>query len=284
MGKIMYNDIDFSGADIVEITQADYDALPSTKYYDDITYLITDVYSPSSTKNVGLGECYSLSEKQIGCWTDGKPLYQKTIYIPSVIYDSDWHTVNHNISNLGTVVEVNGILRQPSYSYPIPAYRPQYNLGIAIEVHSTEIHYMNNWIAASTDMDITIKYTKTTDTAGSGNWTPEGVPAVHYSTNERLIGTWVDNNPLYQRCYVLTSGIVTGSNYGYIDLPSNIVVRDYDGMIYRNNHKNVDKFNGYISNGDIFCAIRTNRIEYKIASVFENIEELVFIVTYTKTS
>ena len=59
----MYNDIDYSGSEVVELTQADYDALPSSKYYDDVTYLIKDVYSPSSTKNMGLGECYSTTER-----------------------------------------------------------------------------------------------------------------------------------------------------------------------------------------------------------------------------
>ena len=47
---------------------------------------------------------------------------------------------------------------------------------------------------------ITVQYTKTTDTAGSGVWTPQGVPAVHYSTEEQVIGTWLGET-LYQKTY-----------------------------------------------------------------------------------
>ena len=46
---------------------------------------------------------------------------------------------------------------------------------------------------------LTMQYTKTTDTAGSGKWTPQGVPAIHYSTDEQVIGTWIDGSTLYEK-------------------------------------------------------------------------------------
>ena len=60
-----------------------------------------------------------------------------------------------------------------------------------------------NFPAAGTDNRIrevwvTRKYTKTTDTPGSGTWTPSGAPAVHYSTEEQVVGTWVDGKTVYQ--------------------------------------------------------------------------------------
>ena len=48
---------------------------------------------------------------------------------------------------------------------------------------------------------LTIWYTKDSDTAGSGSWTPSGVPAVHYSTDEQVVGTWIDGRTIYQKAF-----------------------------------------------------------------------------------
>lgn len=104
-----------------------------------------------------------------------------------------------------------------------------------------------------------------------------------YSTTEQVIGTWTDGKPLYQISIIYTSGITIGS-YGHVTLPADSVVRDYFGVIYRNNYKSVDKFNGYINNGDIFCSIRSGNLEYYISNIFSGIEELDFTVQYTKTT
>jgi hypothetical protein len=49
-----------------------------------------------------------------------------------------------------------------------------------------------------------ILYTKSSDTAGSGSYNTLGVPNVHYSTDEQVIGTWMGET-LYQKC-VATGG------------------------------------------------------------------------------
>ena len=93
-------------------------------------------------------------------------------------------------------------------SYAIPNYRAAMNLGITLGADATTITYMNNWISA-TDCYITLQYTKTTDTAGSGTWTPQGVPAIHYSTDEQVVGTWVDGSTLYEITGILNEQITT---------------------------------------------------------------------------
>ena len=57
----------------------------------------------------------------------------------------------------------------------------------------------------------TIFYTKTADTAGQGSWTTDGTPAHHYSTTEKVIGTWIDGKPLYERTWDLGQDITVGS-------------------------------------------------------------------------
>ena len=58
---------------------------------------------------------------------------------------------------------------------------------------------------------ITLRYTKTTDAPGSGSWTNQGVPAVHFSTDERIIGTWIDGKTLYERTISISSGTINGN-------------------------------------------------------------------------
>ena len=62
---------------------------------------------------------------------------------------------------------------------------------------------------------ITIRYTKSTDIAGSGIWTPSGIPAVHYSTEEQVVGTWIDGKTLYQKT-ITSSDAISFNNWGNI--------------------------------------------------------------------
>ena len=63
---------------------------------------------------------------------------------------------------------------------------------------------------SNADYYITLQYTKTTDIAGSGDWNTDGVPTVHYSTNEQVIGTWFDK-PLYEKT-IIKNNIDMGYN------------------------------------------------------------------------
>jgi hypothetical protein len=56
-----------------------------------------------------------------------------------------------------------------------------------------------------------MQYTKTTDAPGSGTWTPQGVPAVHYSTDEKVVGTWIDGSTIYEITDEFTSAITINS-------------------------------------------------------------------------
>jgi len=52
-------------------------------------------------------EIYSLGERKIGTWIDGKPIYRKVVGIGSLPNNTS-KGVEHNISNLGYVVSVSG--------------------------------------------------------------------------------------------------------------------------------------------------------------------------------
>lgn len=202
--------------EVVHLTQAQYDALPNTKLTDGKIYCITDVYSGGSDKLIGLGDCYSTTEKVVGCWTDGKPLYQKTIHITSLPSTTGVFVYyNHNISNLENLAVAKGVLNFNNGNFSILPYvsSSAVNAQIGFNVTDTSIGIMVGSNRSSVSADVTLKYTKTTDTAGSGDWTPSGVPAVHYDGNEKVIGTWFGET-LYEKTYVINA---LPSSAGYQD-------------------------------------------------------------------
>lgn len=187
-------------ANIVELTQAEYDALPDSKYTDDVLYAIKDVYS-AGAKLMGLGDCYSTTEKQIGCWIDGKPIYQRVFDLGSdvTISNSSLQTTTIDASNMSAVINAFGL-----YSSGVTRYNFMANISggyIRLQADRNDAFVSVRYVA--------LQYTKTTDTAGSGNWTPEAIPAVHYDGNEKIIGTWFGQT-LYEK--TINSSVTIPSN------------------------------------------------------------------------
>ena len=159
-----------------EVTQAEYDALPASKLTDNVLYCIKDQATADTTVAPVI---YSEEEREVGVWTDGKPLYQTTVHTGALIKDTSWHQIAHNINNIDKVISATGtVWDNVNQAYPFPAYRPGYQYGICLDVTTTYIEYIQNWLDTSPDSYVTIYYTKTTDQPGSGKWAPRGVPAV----------------------------------------------------------------------------------------------------------
>ena len=208
---------------------------------------------------------YSDTERKIGIWRDNKPLYQKTIDLGSDtnISNANWETSVFSISNLEKIILIYGVNSSGTY-YPLNAYHSgdDVNLLACRDGNPANIRW------------VTLQYTKTTDTAGSGDWNTDGVPTVHYSTNEQVIGTWIDGKPIYQKTWdfsgspiMLTyadwvnSGISAGENikaiisselkYGVLVLGSVEVGVNVDG--YPVGFQKLDNLN---TRGVSYCTLR----------------------------
>lgn len=150
---------------------------------------------------------YSTEEREIGVWTDGKPLYEKTVHInalPSTAYSNTDYP--HGISNVDKIIDWNGVSRFATgntFKFDRFVTEANYNgaTGFSATVDTTSIKIIVGTDRSALDADFTIRYTKTTDTAGSGSWTPQGVPTHHYSTDEQIIGTWVDGRTIFAKTF-----------------------------------------------------------------------------------
>lgn len=182
-----------------EVTQAEYNALPESKETDGVLYCIKDVGGADSFPPL----IYSDTEREIGVWRDGKPLYQKVFSLNNaeIQVDTFYEIPNTDKTQYDTYV----------YCYLIDSYGQAWcaTVGfsgnkLAVFVHSNRTRSYNYAI---------VQYTKSADTAGSGTWTTQGGYAHHYSTSEKVIGTWIDGKPLYEK--TVSFGAIAANTINY---------------------------------------------------------------------
>lgn len=164
---------------------------------------------------------YSTEEKVIGTWIDGKPLYQKTYYLSSPL------TISKD-----TWVQIQGISIADidrAISTICANERGQFDCVIS-DLKSSPIELWNTRSADISIDSITCQYTKTTDTAYT---VPIGY-SDYYSTDEQIVGRWIDGKPLYQKTLSFTN--LTGA---INDVPTGITnvekVCYMEGICLQNN-------------------------------------------------
>ena len=171
-----------------------------------------DIVVGKSTMYIASSDCYSTVEKEVGCWQDGKPLYQKTY-----IFTSGWSLGNWSVLadlsslNIDTFVNSEANVKR-SANIQITLNGSIYPESSTTTAYKISIRYNNGNLECMVltyndlvSMTVTITYTKSTDTAGSGTYTPASGKAIHYSTDEQVIGTWIDGSTLYQKTIDLGS-------------------------------------------------------------------------------
>lgn len=81
---------------------------------------------------------YSTTEKVVGKWIDGKPLYEKAFVFTTATGLQQWHEVNHNIQNIDKIFVKNGYLFNADDTataiLSIPDYRTQIGANFGVTV------------------------------------------------------------------------------------------------------------------------------------------------------
>ena len=192
-------------------------------------------------------DIYSTTEKIVGAWTDGKPLYQKTVEISALPSTANTPTnYAHGISNVDRIVKYEGMIYNssggPLTPFPWVNGSNMAQLAVITGINATNITIATNQDRSSYNAKITLQYTKTTDTAGSFNPSTE----TDYSTNETVVGTWIDGKPIYQKTYQLSTALSLTSNTW---IETSIPIGDMDSVI------NCNAKNGITYSGDLLCGI-----------------------------
>lgn len=304
MGKIMKYGVEYSGtggsgggdANDTELTWDEYQELTEEEKNNGTNYYITDVNSDGMDGRFQ-PVMYSTKERVIGVWTNGKPLYERCLQAEEsvVVYgDRDQSFpvsgitnkyVNEILPTLDKITKAELICNNENtyyYNYPIGFLHGN---GQFKRIDSPNVAWIGSRIIGGSYL--VLQYTKTTDGAGSGQWTPQGVPACHYSEDEQVVGTWVDGKPIYEKTITFNSPIS-----GSVSIAHNIsnldTVISANGAVHDNwdpatwiPHPRIasDGNNIGISN------ISSTTIVFYVPTIFSNrIHKGHIIIRYTKTT
>ena len=143
---------------------------------------------------------YSNIERVVGCDTTGRPVYQKVVFADCGNATNITMPIGSNIRFIMKVVA--GIYNK---SNMIEFYQlPWTNKGSAftnlesvrVECNNSNVMlngFTTNWTGYGAFA--IVQYSKTTDAANSFKYADEN----DYSTNETIVGSWIDGKPLYQK-------------------------------------------------------------------------------------
>lgn len=113
-----------------------------------------------------------------------------------------------------------------------------------------------------------------------------GQPALNYSTDEQIIGTWIDGKPLYQKTFETTTPS-NNTDTLIVELPSNCIARSFDGYILQSGYNHMP-LNAYYSSAEFVCTYMQFNPENGIRMKCENTQwrshTAVITVRYTKTT
>lgn len=167
---------------------------------------------PTFANQFSRSDLYSTDEKIIGCWTDGKPLYQRvfvqsgtistrTRYFESAFLAANIDNIVERTTNVAISYDggssIRGIYWVSNSDY----------FQCLVEKNGAYPVFSGSGITFS-DLTVIVSYTKTTDSAikvGTGT---------DYSTEEQVIGTWIDGKPLYQKTLQMTMPTTTSQKDG----------------------------------------------------------------------
>lgn len=204
--------------------------------------IYVDVYREISSAEFYHPVIYSTEEREIGVWTDNKPLYQKTfLFNQRVISDNAW--TSNILGTVGSGIEIVdyegmfGLENANPHFADFDYYRGSNEYFTAYIVNNNG---SNDDIGVRPSMNAganvtldkcTIWYTKDSDTAGSGSYNTFGVPTVHYTTDEQVIGTWIDGKPLYEKTISIDGSYTGNGTFTIPNFPTGIDVKTYNGIL-----------------------------------------------------
>lgn len=265
------------GSNSVELTYAEYQALTPEQQLDGTEYFITDINGDGQDFQPII---YSEDEREIGVWTDGKPLYEKTITFPNPRDRQDF--VAHNIADVDRIFVSDWHARREAYLESVQGFEGTGTgyWATVFDVNPTGVSWRIGSSWGCDSVIITFRYTKTTDQAGSGTWTPQGVPAVHYSTTEHVVGTWIDGSAIYEQTFQKT--VACDTNVVVInqtDIPNLATIISAEGNL------GVMPLNFYNTNNyKTFTHFMNNVVNCYVKSSSDNSVSATITLRYTKSS
>lgn len=104
-----------------------------------------------------------------------------------------------------------------------------------------------------------------------------------YSTDEQVVGEWIDGKPLYQKTLIQTGGISPYTRYFVSELSAlniDVIIKDsiffkLPNNVIRSEYSSgdIDYISALVTNGDVYTLIKGNTVN-----------EMYLTIQYTKTT
>lgn len=263
------------------------------EFYDAIRPYLNGSFPTMIANKFDKANLYSTDEKIVGRWIDGKPLYQKTLsgVIPNGInIDQDLEISTSDLDieqciNISHCHDGSGgnsaiMVGSAGYMYPTPtaSLMVWFNGGNDSKIIVRRKENSATGLGGGSTIYVTIEYTKTTDSA------MEIGSDTDYSTTEKIIGTWIDGKPLYQKTFQFT----TPSSMGQFEISGTDTI---DTLVTLDGYElNVNgwkmRLNSYQSAGSYsFINFNSTTKKFYCGSVSDHLGvDVVMTLTYTKTT
>lgn len=261
----------------------------------DITNNVISAGIPIVSNQFDKANIYSTTEKVVGCWTDGRPVYQKVIDF-GVGPNANSKSVVHGIDNIATVVKMKiiGISGSGSSSGGSLVAFALDSATLNSSGQKTFTFLQADKITIRSDIDqsaktfkVILQYTKITDAANSFKYADEN----DYSTTEHIVGSWIDGKPVYQKtvnCGKLPGNSTTRTNHGISNLGLVIwisgAVKDDNnvgGIVIPGYNQSGQNDNLRLAFNDTVIVITTN-VDYPRHAYANN--DVYVTIQYTKTT
>ncbi len=232
------------------------------------------------------GDLYSTDEKMIGQWTDGKPLYQKTI-VSTLASQPASGTMGIKYIEIGASVEygyVADLTIKDATTY-LNAFYVKDDMATFVKAYIRADSALANPNTISVSNKawfdypcyITVRYTKTTDSPISiGDDTD-------YSTEEKIVGTWIDGKPIYQKTIDCNRQLIPSGAWTLIQ---NITINNVGNLVEANamyvNNSNAPKKYATAFSINPNNTISVNR--YAGADGSDSLPLVYITIQYTKTT
>jgi len=206
-----------------EISFSDFEALSQAEKDNGTSYFITDADVVSGVlmgNRFDRADIYSETERLVGQWIDGKPVYQR-VFETDATMDTSFTNLIGNWSSYDVDVFISafGIVENSSTD--------KRTLSLFTYVSN---NYLQGWChgaAGAHIVNVILKYTKTTDMPISIGTDTD------YSADEKIIGSWIDGKPIYQKTLQVVRATVGTEVLIDADL-ANVV--DLKGIAYWNSY------------------------------------------------
>lgn len=245
---------------------------------------------------------YSEEERVVGCWTDGKPMYERTVSITIDVPSQNtilYFTGDYIADNIEYITIIRSFTNN-SVSYGSSGYINSSN-------KRTQFYIDNGYIRACSDRTvdtgvwrIVVQYTKSTDLPNSFKPSMLNiksiVPQHNYSTEEKIVGTWIDGKPIYEK--TINAGHI-GLAHGQLIEHNidNIGTVIHGNVIFKDDADStmpftaISELNGFLTNSNSNHASLGFRVNTKYIMVMggntwaQNDGRTVYIILqYTKTT